>query len=151
MRPAKDQSADLWIVLVGKRATGSTILNKEVFHKEASSPSVTKAHKMATTALHGCNLVVVDTPGWCDTYLSKVEIVQETIQCIDMSCPGPHVVLLVVLIGCVTEEDSKAVQMIQELFGEGATRYMMTMFTKGDDLEDKGIDTWPMPRPNSRT
>lgn len=103
---------------------------------------MTKTCKIATSTRQGCKLVVVDTPGWCDTDLSEAEIVQETIECIDMSHPGPHVFLLVVPIGRFTEEESKAVQMIQEVFGEGATRYMMIVFTRGDDLEDKGIEDY---------
>lgn len=127
---------------VGKSATGNTIFNKEVFHKEASSLSVTKTCKMATTTIHGCNLVLVDTPGWCDTDLSETELVQEIIECIDMTYPGPHVFLLVMPIGRFTEEESRAVQMIQEVFGEGATKYMMILFTRGEDLEDKSIDDY---------
>lgn len=126
---------------MGKSATGN-ILNRQVFHKEASSLSVTKSCMKATSTLQGCNLVVVDTPGWCDTNLSETEIVQETIECIDMSYPGPHVFLLVVSIGHFTKEESKAVQRIQEVFGEGATKYMMIVFTRGDDLEDKGINEY---------
>lgn len=103
---------------------------------------MTKTCKMATTTFHGCNLAVVDTPGWCDTDLSEAELIQEIIECINMTYPGPHVFLLVMPIGRFTEEESRAVQMIQEVFGEGATKYMMILFTRGEDLEDKSIDDY---------
>ncbi|XDV12255.1 hypothetical protein PO909_000964, partial [Leuciscus waleckii] len=127
---------------VGKSTTGNTILRSDVFHKAASSKSVTKQCRLATTVFNGKPITVVDTPGWCDTELSEAEITEETVKCIDMSCPGPHVFLLIVAIGRFTAEEKKSAQKIQEIFGEGATKYTMVLFTRGDDLEDKTFDDY---------
>uniref|UniRef100_W5KSW4 GTPase IMAP family member 8 n=1 Tax=Astyanax mexicanus TaxID=7994 RepID=W5KSW4_ASTMX len=127
---------------VGKSATGNTILGKEAFHKSASSKSVTKVCLKASNVVDGKNVEVVDTPGWCDTDLPEAEIVEEAVQCIDMSSPGPHVFLLVMTIGRFTDEEKKTVRKIQEVFGEGASKYMMALFTRRDDLEDQPISDY---------
>uniref|UniRef100_A0A3B1JHX2 GTPase IMAP family member 8 n=1 Tax=Astyanax mexicanus TaxID=7994 RepID=A0A3B1JHX2_ASTMX len=120
---------------VGKSATGNTILNKDAFKKAASSMSVTKVCLKASNVVDGKKIEVVDTPGWCDTQLAEAEIVEEAVKCIDMSSPGPHVFLLVLQIGRFTDEEKTTVRKIQDVFGEGASKYMMVLFTKGDDLE----------------
>nr|XP_055050818.1 GTPase IMAP family member 4-like [Misgurnus anguillicaudatus] len=127
---------------VGKSSSGNTILGKGVFHKTSSSKSVTRQCTKASENINDKEITVVDTPGWCDTDLSEEELTEETLKCIDMSQPGPHVFLLVLAIGRFTKEEKETVQNIQEIFGEDAIKYTMILFTRGDDLEGKSIDEY---------
>lgn len=128
---------------MGKSATSNTILGKDHFHKAASSKSVTRQCSQATTIIEGKTIKVVDTPSWCDTELSEAELTQETVKCIEMLYPGPHVFLLVFAIGNrFTAKEEKSVKMIEDVFGEGATRYTMILLTRGDDLESQTIDSY---------
>ncbi|XP_030649773.1 GTPase IMAP family member 8-like [Chanos chanos] len=120
---------------VGKSATGNTILGTKAFHQQASSRSVTRICKLGKNVVNGQHISVVDTPGLYDTDIPEEEVIPEIIQCIDMTSPGPHVFLLVACIGRFTKEEVQAVLKVQEIFGDRALKYMMVLFTRGDDLD----------------
>ncbi|MGH0118479.1 UNVERIFIED_CONTAM: hypothetical protein FKN15_022634 [Acipenser sinensis] len=84
----------------------------------------------------GRRVVVFDTPGLFDTKLSNEDGISEIEKCMQLSSPGPHAFLLVLKVGRSTEEEKKTMQIIQELFGEDAKKYMMVLFTYRDCLDD---------------
>ena len=59
-----------------------------------------------------------------------------------LSVPGPHVRLLVTQLGRFTEQDVVAVTRVKEVFGAGAERYMVILFTHKEDLEGGSLDEY---------
>uniref|UniRef100_A0A669CZ61 AIG1-type G domain-containing protein n=1 Tax=Oreochromis niloticus TaxID=8128 RepID=A0A669CZ61_ORENI len=59
-----------------------------------------------------------------------------------VSCPGPHVFLLVIQVGRFTREEKNAVEALQELFGPKANHYMIVLFTRGRELGAKTIQQY---------
>ncbi|XP_066534376.1 GTPase IMAP family member 4-like [Hoplias malabaricus] len=85
-------------------------------------------------------IAVVDTPGLFDTELSESSLMNRLVECIALSSPGPHAFLLVIALGRFTKEEKQAVERIQNIFGERASRHTMVLFTNGDKLKDVNIE-----------
>ncbi|XP_025757779.1 GTPase IMAP family member 7-like isoform X1 [Oreochromis niloticus] len=77
----------------------------------------------------GREVTIVDTPGLFDTSLPDHIVKREISKCINMSAPGPHAILLVIKMGPFTQEERDAVEKVEEIFGDGAWRYTMVLFT----------------------
>lgn len=77
---------------------------------------------------------VVDTPGLFDTFLPEDAVKREISKCINMSAPGPHAILLVINVGPFSAEERDAVKKVEEIFGEGAWKYTIILFTHGDKV-----------------
>lgn len=118
----------------GKSATANTILGEEIFPSKPLFSSVTSGCSEAHKVRFDKKIVIVDTPGVCDTGRKDEEIQKEIQQCVTITAPGPHAFILVIGISRYTKEENDAVQHFIKYFGEGIYEYFIVLFTRKDEL-----------------
>ncbi|XP_045080855.1 LOW QUALITY PROTEIN: GTPase IMAP family member 8-like [Coregonus clupeaformis] len=126
----------------GKSASANTILGRKEFESKISSNSTTTVCKKAVGKVDGRTVAVVDTPGLFDTTLSNKDVQQEIVKCVSLSAPGPHVFIIVLRIGTMTQEELETLDLIETTFGHGAGMFCLVLFTRGDDLERTSIQDY---------
>lgn len=126
----------------GKSATGNSILRQPVFESKLGAQTVTQSCKVATGTWNGRKILVVDTPSIFEAKAQDQEMYEDIGDCYLLSAPGPHVLLLVTQLGRFTAQDTMAVRRVREVFGEGAMRHVVVLFTHKEDLGDGSLDEY---------
>ncbi|KAI2663108.1 GTPase IMAP family member 8 [Labeo rohita] len=113
----------------GKTSTIRTLLGQNLGQTERSTPNVHTASRC------GMDFKLIDSPGFKN--VNEVERVIS--QAFLYASPGPHVIMIVIKVGRITDETFKMINDIHAVL-ENSVIHTMIIFSRKDELEDTTID-----------
>ncbi|XP_016303646.1 putative protein PHLOEM PROTEIN 2-LIKE A3 [Sinocyclocheilus anshuiensis] len=114
----------------GKSSSGNTILGEERFKRHESEVCEGQAQ------ICGQQVAVIDCPDLLDPDLNEEQLEKMKEQLVAGCSAGLSSVLLTVSLEKPVGNEEEILDYMKCLFGAGVQKYIMILFTRGDDLED---------------
>lgn len=90
--------------------------------------------------IEGCQVSVVDTPGWSTSTLDNDN---EILHSLTVCSPGPHAFLLVLPVHeSFTKRSQQTVMELMSLFGDNVWKHTIILFTYGHWLRDRPVEEY---------
>ncbi|XP_067234071.1 uncharacterized protein [Chanodichthys erythropterus] len=127
---APDMS-DLRIVLLGKNVSensgvGNFLLGRAAFDSEAPPDVVERVGGR----LKNRHVMVINSPQLLQTNISDHQITQTVRECVNLSDPGPHVIVLLLKHDQCSAEDQECVEKVLDSFSERVYQHTMVLTTQ---------------------
>uniref|UniRef100_A0A8C2PUY5 AIG1-type G domain-containing protein n=1 Tax=Cyprinus carpio TaxID=7962 RepID=A0A8C2PUY5_CYPCA len=131
MSSRESRVSDLRIVLLGKSVSensrvGNFILGRAAFDSEAPPDVVERVGGR----LKDRHLMIINSPQLLQTYISDHQITHTVRECVFLSDPGPHVIVLLLRHEQCSAEDQERVEKVLLSFSERVYQYTMVLSTQ---------------------
>ncbi|KAG1928646.1 immune-associated nucleotide-binding protein 9-like [Pimephales promelas] len=126
----------------GKSSSGNTILGEKRFkvHKQKKKHEAEVCE--GKTQIREKQVCVTDCPDLLDPDLNKEKLEKMKDQLVSQCSSGLSAVLLTVPLEEPVENEEELLDYIKFLLGPEVQKYIMILFTRGDELEDETIDKY---------
>ncbi|KAB5517586.1 hypothetical protein PHYPO_G00168840 [Pangasianodon hypophthalmus] len=135
----ENKVSDLRIILLGNSlsdtsSVGNLILGRSVFETEDPLHSVALQCERVRGHVMGRCITIINTPHLFDHTHSHHQLTLYIKECVSLSAPGPHVIMLVVQPESFTEADKRRVDKILSSLSEETHKYTMVVTTKNIEI-----------------
>ncbi|XP_026099335.1 uncharacterized protein LOC113070306 isoform X2 [Carassius auratus] len=129
--------SDLRIVLLGKSVSensqvGNLILGRAVFDSESPSDDLVPY----SDRVRGKHVTVINTPLLLNPDLSLRHITQAVKECLSLSAPGPHVIILVLKPDECSREEKACIEILLSCFSDSVFEHTLVLTTQEPELAE---------------